>query len=285
MITRYLRLILCFILTGFIACFSCYSQEKAKYKCSYQLDFLKDTISMEYFRQEIYIVQIGDNVTKGFTYQKFYLDSLRSANPTLYRNLFNASVKESIEAMRRTGDVTHASNNSFSYGGFVADLYKDYKKQEIRVVDILSTQSIVYKDELKPQDWEILEDTLTILGYQCQKAKCHYRGRDWEAWFTPEVPLSEGPWKFYGLPGLITKLHDTKKHYSFELIGFQEVNEKMDTKIPKDVQKMDRLEFIKITKSGKAELMNQAALERMGIKSSGTPPSQRQYDPIERSSE
>jgi GLPGLI family protein len=182
-------------------------QEKSRHKCAYQLDILKDTLKKAYWRQEIYIVQIGDKLTKGFTYQKFYNDSLNRKSPELYRKLFNASVKESIEAMRKTGDVSYIHNNNFHRGIFPADLYRDYKKKEIRVVDNIFIHSIIYKDELKPQDWEILSDTVTILGYLSQKAICRYRGRDWEAWFTSEIPISEGPWKFYGLPGL-TQLAD-----------------------------------------------------------------------------
>jgi GLPGLI family protein len=256
-----LYIILAFLLSGN----SGYSREKSHYKCAYQFDFLKDTISMEYFRQEIYIVQIGDKLTKGFTYQKFYLDSLKKHAPELSRKLFNASVTESFEAWKRTGDISYLQNNSFNYGGFSSDLYKDYKKKEIRVRDNISIQSFTYKDELTPQDWEILGDTATILGYDCLKAQCHWRGRDWEAWFTTEIPLSEGPWKFYGLPGLITKLHDTAKHYSFELIGFQEIEEPIDTQIPKETQKIERKEFLETRFGKKGEMINQTDLAKVGI--------------------
>ncbi|MDR1369104.1 MAG: GLPGLI family protein, partial [Dysgonamonadaceae bacterium] len=127
--------------------------------------------------------------------------------------------------------------------------------------------------------WEILSDTATILGYACQKAQCHYRGRDWEAWFTTEIPISEGPWKFYGLPGLITKLNDRKKHYSFVLTGFQEVNETIETKISKNIQKIDRKDFLRAKMGDKAKQITQADLAKIGINSSGS--SQCQYDDIE----
>jgi len=38
-----------------------------------------------------------------------------------------------------------------------------------------------------------------------------------EAWFTREIPIAEGPYKFYGLPGLIIKISDSRDYYSFEL--------------------------------------------------------------------
>lgn len=265
----------------FVLCTIGYTQERAQYKCTYQFDFLRDTLSLEYFRQETYVVQIGENITKGFTYQKFYLDSLITHNPSLHRELFNKSVKESIETMRRTGSLESVRNNEFNNGGFASDLYKDYKKGEIRVADKISIHPFIFKDELKPQDWEILSDTLTILGYRCQKATCHFRGRDYEAWFTTEIPISEGPWKFYGLPGLITKLHDTAKHYSFELTGFQEVNEIITTKISKDYIKVDRIEFIKAKTGEKGQKMAEADMTNVGISNSGEKKVSH-YDYIER---
>lgn len=220
---------------------------------------------MEYFRPEIYIVQIGDGITKGFTYQKFYLDSLKTNAPDLYKQLFNASVKESIETMRKTGDVSHVRNGAFHNGSFASDVYKDYKKNEIRVKDNISIYSFMFTDELLPQNWEIQDGITTILGYASQKAICHYRGRDWIAWFTPEVPISEGLWKFYGLPGLITKIHDTKKHYSFELTGFQKIEENIDTHIPRTVQKTTRKEFIR-SKMGLTEArINENEMARVGF--------------------
>ena len=243
----------CLLFACFSVCFlylmktmSSFGQEISRYKCVYQFDFLRDTLIKEFFRSENYIVQIGNNITKGFTYQKFYLDSLKKHAPDMYRKLFNASVQESIETMRRTGDVAAVRNNSFQYGAFSSDLYKDYKKNEIRVRDNISIHPFTFKDELKPQEWVIFEDTMRIVGYHSQKAVCNWRGRDWVAWFTPEIPISEGPWKFYGLPGLITKLHDTKKHYNFELIAFQKIEEPIDTNIPREAQKTDRISFIKM---------------------------------------
>ncbi|MDE5969330.1 MAG: GLPGLI family protein [Muribaculaceae bacterium] len=55
---------------------------------------------------------------------------------------------------------------------------------------------------MKKPEWEIADETRDILGYQCFKATTDYRGRQWTAWFTPKIPMQDGPWKFCGLPVL-----------------------------------------------------------------------------------
>lgn len=275
-----LKIVSYIIFSAVISTHYCNSQEISQYKCAYKFDFLKDTIAMKHFRQEIYILQIGEKITKGFTYQKFYIDSLKTHAPHIYKELFKASVEESFELMRKTGDISHVQNNAFTVGGFTSDLYKDYEKNEIRIKDNISSYSFVFTDELKPQNWEILNDTSTILGYASQKAVCHYRGRDWIAWFTPEIPIGEGPWKFYGLPGLITKIYDAKNHYVFELIGFQKKEEIIDTNIPRTTQKIDRKEFIRAKMGEKGARIVEGDMAQVGLFSNSNS-QDKQYDYIE----
>lgn len=63
-----------------------------------------------------------------------------------------------------------------------------------------------YTEPLAEMQWKIVEDsTANVLGYECLMAESDYHGRHWKAWFTPEIPMSFGPWKLHGLPGLILK--------------------------------------------------------------------------------
>ena len=61
----------------------------------------------------------------------------------------------------------------------------------------------------------------TILGYPCHKATTHFRGRDYVAWYTEEIPYPYGPYKFGGLPGLITCIYDTQREHIYTLVGFE----------------------------------------------------------------
>lgn len=76
-----------------------------------------------------------------------------------------------------------------------------------------------YEEELPEMNWRIQDSTDVILGYMVQKAVCSFRGRDYTAWFSPQLPVRTGPWKFSGLPGLILKVSDSKGHYTFTARG------------------------------------------------------------------
>ena len=65
--------------------------------------------------------------------------------------------------------------------------------------------------------WKIKSDTKIKEKWKLQKATTKFGGRIWEAWFTTDIPFSEGPFKFRGLPGLIIELRDSKNNFSYEL--------------------------------------------------------------------
>ena len=71
------------------------------------------------------------------------------------------------------------------------------------------------------RQWNITNVTDTISGLYCQQAKIKYGGRDYTAWFAPEIPISDGPYVFSGLPGLIVKITDSRGWYTFQLASFE----------------------------------------------------------------
>ena len=73
----------------------------------------------------------------------------------------------------------------------------------------------IYEEDLEKPKWTITDSTSMIAGYKCKLAVTNYRGRRWQAWFTPEIPIPEGPWKLCGLPGLILKACDELNHYCY----------------------------------------------------------------------
>jgi GLPGLI family protein len=251
----------------------------AKFKCTYQFEFLTDSIKMTYRDSDLYIVQIGENFTKSYCYQTFYIDSISSTPEGSNRQLDR--LNNYIKNKPPNPDPSYwlGINDILSRGFFQFYVYKDYPKEKITVRDNISSNGFIYDDELKPQEWTILEDTMTVLDYSCQKAICSWRGRDWEAWFAPEIPLNEGPWKFYGLPGLIMKLKDTESHYSFDMVGLQQVNEPIHMTVSKNARTVNRLSFLRLKMKRTGTDLVAMDLAKAGISSAGS--GELHYDYIE----
>lgn len=93
-------------------------------------------------------------------------------------------------------------------------------------------------------DWSIKPETKEILGMQCQKAVGDFKGRSYEAWFSSQLPYSNGPWKLGGLPGLILEAYDTKREVVFNFTSFENAEgEPVVLVIPADVVKTSAKEF------------------------------------------
>lgn len=82
--------------------------------------------------------------------------------------------------------------------------------------------------------WNLENETKMIGGYKVQKATTKYGGRNWTAWFTKDINLSEGPYKFKGLPGLIFEIYDDKDNFKFSLVK--------SYKLPKTYETLEILE-------------------------------------------
>ncbi|MBT0607252.1 GLPGLI family protein [Aequorivita echinoideorum] len=88
----------------------------------------------------------------------------------------------------------------------------------------------IYEDIVKIE-WELHAEFKEISTYKCQKATAKFRGRNYVAWFTTEIPLSFGPYKFRGLPGLILEIYDQTGEVYFSAerieIPYTQANQKV----------------------------------------------------------
>lgn len=81
---------------------------------------------------------------------------------------------------------------------------KESEPERMTVYDRKAGELWLYEEPISEMEWTIIEDsTNNILGFECFMAQTDYHGRTWKAWFSPEIPIYDGPWKLHGLPGLI----------------------------------------------------------------------------------
>ena len=103
-------------------------------------------------------------------------------------------------------------------------------------------------------DWQLQDGDSIVCGYPCHKAITTFRGRTWTVWYTLDLPYSDGPWKFCGLPGLVLYAYDSEDKFRFNCIGIEkgdghEIKMKMpssgviDTYMPERVAEIMMLEY------------------------------------------
>lgn len=75
------------------------------------------------------------------------------------------------------------------------------------VVQMLGKTYII-EDTLRAPDWKILNDLKEVAGHLCMNASWEdtLKQQHVVAWFAMDIPISAGPERFYGLPGLILEV-------------------------------------------------------------------------------
>ena len=99
-----------------------------------------------------------------------------------------------------------------------------------------STETITFDNSLylvtealPKLEWDLSHaDTLKIGTYICNKATTSFRGRNYIAWYTNDIAITFGPWKFHGLPGLILDMYDETHKFEWIVtkISKKVINEK-----------------------------------------------------------
>ncbi len=118
------------------------------------------------------------------------------------------------------------SKRSKKYDSVISDygkILKDLNNNSLKVHNIIFGQSYLYEEPIPEINWQLSDGTKEILGYECHKATARWRGRDWTAWYS-DIPFSDGPYKFTGLPGLILGLEDATGEHKFQAIGIKKDN-------------------------------------------------------------
>lgn len=189
--------------------------EPAILEVHYTRTEVTDTTKREtnYFKEET-MLRIGKGMSRYCSIPRFYRDSLMHNNPGLYFQMEAASFEKDPREHDRT-----TLERSGRYGSFI---YKNYPEGKITETAYFEMQDWRYEEDWEKPEWEISDETKEILGYQCFKATTDYRGRRWTAWFAPEIPVQDGPWKLCGLPGLILEAVDNHREFHFIANGLMQ---------------------------------------------------------------
>ncbi len=228
-----MKKVLIFILTSALA-FGLKAQEKPIAKIHYEFKHVNDTTQRENFLKDEVVTYLGQ---EGSYYTSY---SAERVSEDIKKQRENSAFNGVINLIKSTTAISR------SYILFP-------KEEKLLELAQVTTDRFIIEAEYPKQEWEIHDETKDIGGYSCQKASTSFKGRNYTAWFTTELPFSFGPWKLHGLPGLILTAVDDKNEVSFEYIGFDKMPEDTFVRIApsEDAILSTEVEIAKIEKAFK----------------------------------
>ena len=182
--------------------------DKVKYEITYRTKSITDTTKVDslgnfIYNEEDMRLDVGERVSFFYSYSNALYEQQR------------------IEMMNK-GNFSPPSTHS---GHIYWKLFKNFPTGKTTYIDNVFRDGFRVVEPIEQPQWELISDsTARILGYDCQMARCNYKGRQWFAWFTTDIPIDNGPWKLDGLPGLVLRAYDNSLHYIFDCIGLKQTD-------------------------------------------------------------
>ena len=189
--------------------------DKALSRVSYTFVHVQDTTQKDKPYTENMLLVIGKNASVYTSYDKIN-------NMVIMNKQIQEQIKNNVGGSQRIisrGPSKPVSQLDYFY----------FAKENKFITKDRVFNSYLIEEEAPKINWKLSKDTASFSGVKCKKATANFKGRNWIAWYAPELPFQSGPWKLNGLPGLIIEAYDEKKEVQFQFAGMETV--------PADAQK------------------------------------------------
>ena len=180
----------------------------------YEYKFISDSTNIDDVKTEMMFLDTTKDGSKYYSYTVFNSDSIMKVD--LEKQLA-ATGSINVKSDMQKGSVRYS----------VTKTYPDYK---INLHRRLGMDAYNISDDRKI-NWKILPEKEKIGEWNAQKAEADFAGRHWIAWFSTEIPIQDGPYKFRGLPGLIVKIEDKTGSHKMELKGIKNITGNVDINV------------------------------------------------------
>lgn len=240
--------------------------DQGRFECIYQCEVTDP--ELDFTKTSYRILISGDKFSKYMDYNSYRKDST-----------FNTMDKSKI-----TNNEFDKIDNKY-YPSEPDFVLRNKEDGGLTVYDRIFIDNYKYTEPQPEFSWQLFDDTKTVCGNVCHKAVCDFRGRNWTVWYS-DIPVSEGPWKFCGLPGLILEAEDSTKEISFTAISIRNTTGPL-TEERKDFFKTTRERFNKAKQDymndpGKVISASSLAPRDANGNKVKLPKSKRFYNPIEK---
>lgn len=175
------------------------------YKIIYEMTWKPSKNSTKVYKKELMTLITNEKEPSYFeSYNKFRYDSLKT-------KLVNDYVENGGKSLRFPNESNDSKYRTFIIKNLQNNIIKEENKFYTTI--FLTEYQLQFK-------WKIDNtQNQNIFGYKTYRATTSFGGRNWTAWYTTDIPILDGPYKFYGLPGLILKISDDSGDFDFEVKG------------------------------------------------------------------
>lgn len=202
----------------------------------YQTEVNPDTINLVNMKVENTFLDIKGNQSLFISESKLLRDSLTTV-------LRQQGITETKKSKKDKSEFPKLPNGkSIQATFFDYFITKNMDDKSVNFVESIGSKQVYYQEDRK-MNWEISPQVSDFNGYKVQKATMKFGGRTWTALFTPDIKISDGPYKFVGLPGLILKLEDDKGDYRFSFVKKINIEKAFSESIKSDARKSTRINF------------------------------------------
>lgn len=157
-----------------------------------------------------YILLSNGSISKFYSPKTEYIDSIESTT-------------EGFESFNMFKRICYEKKQQHLIPRVDGSFYitKSFKNKVIRTYDVANGTRFKWDEQLTEIKWDVTDSIKNILGYECFMASTEFHGRKWTVWFSPEIPVADGPWKLHGLSGLILEAVCDGAQYHFVADGIQ----------------------------------------------------------------
>jgi GLPGLI family protein len=184
---------------------SAQQSDMAQVLVHYKFTHIRDTSDPQHPYTENMVLIVG----KTASVYKSYDGMLAIAR---FRKAYEEALKNSPDGRVMVNRIGAGSSTEY---------YQYPNEKKLKTKDRLMINSYLVEEAEPNIEWKITADTASFSGMHCQKATCHFKGRDYIAWFCPDLPIRTGPWKLNGLPGVILDAHDIRNEVVFKFDGME----------------------------------------------------------------
>ena len=125
-------------------------------------------------------------------------------------------------------------NTDYRWRKEAYSIYRNLDKGKIFDIITLLSKEYVIEDTLVCQNWKIKNDMKEVAGRICMNASFYdtVKGKEVIAWFALDLPVSIGPDKYCGLPGMILEINEANGAVVYTATNVLLSNEKVEIKKP-----------------------------------------------------